>query len=257
MVVLINRGDATFERGATYPTGLQPAQVVSADFNGDGLPDLAIASTVPAGNIVVLLNRGGGRFARSQTLTVGAAVLYMQVADVNGDHRPDLLVGDALRGITVLIGRGNGTFTTGTTVPLPIIEGFAVGDVNHDGIVDIAIPGFIRNTVSVFLGRGDGTFAPPIVSVVNPRPGVVPTFPISAVMADLNGDDAPDLAVSGGTDNTLYIMAGDGTGRFVTTESHPLQQMPRTIIADDVNRDGRSDLVVTELLGRTAILLHS
>jgi hypothetical protein len=76
------------------------------------------------------------------------------------------------------------------------------------------------------------------------------------VIADLNGDGDLDLAVSGDTDTTLHIMLGDGAGRFVTTDSYPVQ-IGRTIIADDFNRDKRPDLAVTEALGQTAVLLHN
>jgi hypothetical protein len=126
----------------------------------------------------------------------------METADVKGDHRPDLLVADQLRGVTVLIGRGDGIFTTGATLPIRLFESFAVGDVNHDRIVDVVVPTTLLNAVSVFLGRGDGTFAPPIASRVTLHPGIVPTLPVAAVIADLNGDGNLDLAVSGGTDRT-------------------------------------------------------
>lgn len=78
---------------------------------------------------------------------------------------------------------------------------------------------------------------------------------MAAGMADLNGDGSADLAVSGGADSTLYIMVGDGTGRFATVEDHPVQ-VPRTIVADDLNGDGANDLAVTSLSGGTSVLLH-
>ena len=91
-------------------------------------------------NVEVFLNQGGGRFAHSQTLTVGigmiGGLLSMETADFNGDHRPDLLVNDEFRGVRVLVGRGDGTFTQGGLLPIPppipVSEGIAVGDVNHD-----------------------------------------------------------------------------------------------------------------------------
>lgn len=235
-VVLTNRGDGTFVRGATFPTGLLPRRVLAADFNGDGRPDLAIANSAPADNVVVLLNQGGGRFARSQTLTMGIGViagfLSMETADVNGDHRPDLLVVEELRGVQVLIGRGDGTFGAGPTLPFALFEDVAVGDVNHDGIADIALPATFQGTVVVFLGRGDGSFAPPISIGVSPHFGVLPTLPVDVEFIDLNGDGNLDLAVSGGPDMELHLMLGDGTGRFTTTESYPVH-IGRTIITDD------------------------
>lgn len=262
VVLLTNRGDGTFTRGATYPTSRLPGRILSGDFNGDGRPDLAIATSAPTDNVVVLLNQGGGRFVHSQTLTVGIGlnliglVASMDTADVNGDHRPDLLVADQLRGVVVLIGRGDGTFTRGAILAIRLFESPAAGDVNPDGIVDVAIPDTFRNSVSVFLGRGDDTFAPPIVSTVNLHPGLPPTLTPEAAIADFNGDGDPDLIVSGGTDRMVHIMLGDGTGQFTTTENYPAQ-IARTIVVDDFNHDGRPDLAITQALGGTEVLLHN
>jgi hypothetical protein len=220
-----------------------------------------MATSAPADNLMVLLNQGGGRFVRSATLTVGIGlnligeVASMETADVNGDHRPDLLVADQLRGVVVLISHGDGTFTQGATLPTRLFESFAAGDVNHDRTVDVAIPDTFRNSVSVFIGRGNGTFTPPIVSTVNPHPGVIPTLPVATVIADLNGDGNPDLAVSGGTDRLIHIMLGNGMGRFTNAESYPVL-IGRTIIVDDFNHDKRPDLAVSQLLGGAEVLLH-
>jgi FG-GAP-like repeat len=103
-----------------------------------------VANSAPADNVVVLLSRGCGQFARSQTLTVGIGViagfLSMGTADVNGDHRPDLLVVEEFRGVQMLIGRGDKTFAAGPTLPAAVFEDVAVGDVNHDGVMAIALP---------------------------------------------------------------------------------------------------------------------
>lgn len=262
VVLLTNRGDGTFTREAAYPTSPLPGRIVAADFDSDGRPDLAIATSAPTDNVVVLLNQGSGRFVRSQTLTVGVGlnlvglVASMETADVNGDHRPDLLVADQLRGVVVLIGRGDGTVTRGAILPIRLFESPAVGDLNHDGIVDVAIPDTFRNSVSVFLGRGNGTFAPPIVSTINLHPGLVPTLTPEAAIADFNGDGFPDLVVSGGTDRMVHIMLGDGAGHFTTTESYPAQ-IARTIVVDDFDHDGRPDLAITQALGGTEVLLHN
>jgi hypothetical protein len=262
VVLLTNRGDGKFTREATYHTSAIPGHILTADFNRDGRPDLAITTSAPTDNVVVLLNQGGGRFVRSQTLTVGIGlnpvgfVASMETADVNGDHRPDLLIVDQLRGVVVLIGHGDGTFTRGATLPIRLFEGVAVGDVNHDGIVDVVVPDAFRNSVAVFLGRGDGSFAAPIVSTINLHPAVPPTLTPQAATADFNGDGNLDLAVSGGTDLMVHIMLGDGTGRFTTTESYPAK-IARTFVVDDFNHDGRPDLAITQALGGTEVLLHN
>lgn len=260
VVVLFNRGDGTFARGPRYPTGASPVHVVAADFNGDGRPDLATAGAAPVNNVVVLVNQGDGAFAHAAAYSVGTSVLSMETADVNGDGSPDLLVGDSFTGrVLLLTSNGDGTFSTGATVAtFTGLEGFAVDDANHDGAVDIVIPGLIRNVVSVFLGRGDGTFATAIDSPVNldPVTTLPPTINVAAGMFDLDGDGANDLAVSGGADQRLYVMLGDGTGRFATTEHHPVTT-PRTIIADDFDVDRQPDLAVSELRGGVAILLHN
>ncbi|MGH9138137.1 MAG: FG-GAP repeat domain-containing protein [Acidimicrobiales bacterium] len=260
VVVLFNHGDGTFARGPAYATGPGPVDVVAADFNGDGRPDLATAAAVPFGNIVVLLNQGGGQFVRSSSSSVGTGVLSMVTADVDGDASPDLLVGDVFTGrVIVLLSNGDGTFSTGATVATYTgLEAIAAGDANGDGAVDIVIPNLIRNSVSVFLGRGDGSFGSSIDSPVNPEPltTVPPTINVAAEVHDLDDDGANDLVVSGGADQRLYVMLGDATGRFATTEWHPVGT-PRTIISDDFDLDGQPDLAVTELRGGIAVLLHS
>lgn len=157
--------------------------------------------------------------------------------------------------LLVLNGHGDGTFTRGATLPIHLFEGLAVGDVNHDGIVDVGIPDTFRNSVSVFLGRGDGSFAAPIVSTINRHPALPPTLTPQASIADFNGDGNPDLAISGGTDLMIHIMLGDGTGRFTTTESYPAK-IARTFVVDDFNHDGRPDLAITQARGGTEVLLH-
>jgi len=121
------------------------------------------------------------------------------VGDFNGDGVPDLAVAvdayaDGVPGsVAILLGNGDGTFTlqaatpaTGDT-PLSI----AVGDLNGDGILDLAVSNGYDNTtqtwgtVTVLLGAGDGTFTP---TAVSPAVGSLPS---SIAVADFNGTASP------------------------------------------------------------------
>src|SRR6266446_9666615 len=81
----------------------------------------------------------------------------------------------------------------------------AIGDLNADGILDLVVPTFITNTVSVMLGNGDGTFGPE-------RTFVTGSDPFSVAIADLNADGKPDLVVANYGSNTLSLMLGNGDG---------------------------------------------
>jgi hypothetical protein len=89
-------------------------------------------------------------------------------------------------------------------------DGAAVGDLNHDGSLDLVVANFIDNTVSVLLGRGDGTFAPKVDYQTGKGPS-------SIAIADVNGDGKPDLVVSNFTDGTLSVLKGNGDGTFHCT----------------------------------------
>ena len=125
-----------------YAIQVQTGGIVVGDFNGDGRPDLVVASQ---GGIDVLLNSGGGNFGRPiHTEQSGVPV----TADFNGDGKLDLMLPDG----HLLLGRGDGTFLPPRYMPGGGVA--AAGDFNNDGRVDLLTYG------RVLLGNGDGTFRP-------------------------------------------------------------------------------------------------
>jgi Bacterial Ig-like domain (group 3)/FG-GAP-like repeat/FG-GAP repeat len=158
-----------------YVSGSNPGSVVVEDFNGDGKQDLAVGDTLAG--VTVLLGDGPGVFtaAPGSPFLTRFAIQSLAVGDFNGDGRPDIAVdastvgdfnGDfrldiaASNGVTVLLGDGNGTFTTplGTgwfaleTVNSLLPASMAVGDFNQDGRPDLAVPGNSGDRISVLLG---------------------------------------------------------------------------------------------------------
>ena len=104
--LLFAQGGATF--GAPMRWGVlgNPWSLVMADFNNDGLPDLASTSYLGAAsnNVFVLINQGGGQFVPGATSTAGSFPEAIVAADFDGDGQIDLAVGNHdSRDVTVLL----------------------------------------------------------------------------------------------------------------------------------------------------------
>ena len=154
--------------GAAYPTGDLPNNLVTADFNGDGILDIAVPAfnslgTYVPGSVSIFLGNGDGTFTAAPSVPTGVFPSWISTADFNGDGKSDLAVTSLVDStITIFLGNGDGTFA-----PLPAIsEPFsdvgqlAVGDFNGDGIEDIAMTQPAARSVLILLGNGDGTFIP-------------------------------------------------------------------------------------------------
>src|ERR1019366_4226030 len=86
-------------------------------------------------------------------------------------------------------------------------QAVAVGDFNGDGNLDLAIANSTGNTVSVLLGKGDGTFSPKVDYATGSAPQGV-------VVGDFNGDGHLDMAVTNSASNTVSVFLGNGDGSF-------------------------------------------
>jgi hypothetical protein len=133
--------------------------VAIGDFNGDGTPDIVSA---PHGGIALSLGTGDGTFAAPliPNLDLMDGINAFGVGDFNGDGITDLLVDDEDTGqLTVLLGKGDGTFAVGQSMPFST-QSIATADFNGDGKIDLALSGGAQTTI--LLGNGDGTFTAPL-----------------------------------------------------------------------------------------------
>jgi hypothetical protein len=195
---------ALSERGiepSAVAVGGSPSDIVTADFNGDGNADLAVASA-SAGNVTVFLGDGKGGFSPAGTFPAGSNPSALAVADLNGDGKPDLVVANQGEDtVTVLLGDGTGNFSQ-TSTNISAGSGptaLAIADFNGDGSLDIAVADSGSNTVTLLLGDGTGAMVSDVVFQVGAGPS-------SVVAADFDGDGKPDLAVASLGDGTITIL---------------------------------------------------
>src|SRR6516225_5812892 len=97
LVVFLSNGFGSFRRAGTYQTGTRALFVTTGDFNGDGVPDLAVIhGGRPPGfldsNVSILLGDGQGNFQQSETLSLGNQPIFAAAGDFNGDGYQDLAV---------------------------------------------------------------------------------------------------------------------------------------------------------------------
>jgi sugar lactone lactonase YvrE len=222
--------------------------MVVADFNSDGIQDLAVVNG-DSNVVTVFLGNGDGTFnlvATSSPVAVGST--KEAVGDFNRDGIPDLVVTSyQSSSVTILLGNGDGTFTATPTSPVAGASPNAVvsGDFNQDGKVDLAISDLYDDAVAILLGNGDGTFAA-ATSVHSGSQG----SPVAA--ADFNGDGKLDLAVgvsgAGGIGDSVIILSGNGDGTFSSAPAGPVavSNFIASINVGDFNADGLPDLAVTD-----------
>lgn len=252
--ILLNSGTGTFLPAVNYAVGSEgsdPVSVAVGDFNGDGKPDLAVANAKEGGSVSVLLNDGNGTFQAAVNYMVGGVPTSVAAGDFNADGNLDLVVAGVagpkdLFYVGVLLGDGSGGFRA----PVSIATGFApyfvaVADFNGDGKLDFAVANAGDGDVSIFLGKGDGSFEPPrsyAAGIVAP--------PATIAVGDLNGDGRPDMAVggypvSGGGLTAVTVLMATGGGAFNSARVFPAPQYPEAVAVGDFNGDGKLDLAAT------------
>jgi Bacterial type II and III secretion system protein/FG-GAP-like repeat len=231
-----------------YATGAAPDALASADFNGDGFNDLAVANNTD-NTVSILLGNGDGTFGAATSVAVGTGPVAIAAADLNADGNADLAVVNQTDGtVSILLGNGDGTFqapTTLTTGTQP--TAIAIADFDADGREDLAVTNGGDNTVSIFLGNGDGTFQPGVTYATG-------VLPVSIAVGDLNGDGFPDIVVANQTDNTISILLNNGTaaaGSFAARTDYATGNMPTAVAVADFNLDSLLDVVVANQADNT------
>jgi len=253
VLVLLGHGDGTLASKTDFlvASGSSVKHVEVGDLNGDGKPDIAVATLGP---LYVLLGNGDGTFTKGGEYVSGGGAVGVAIGDLNRDGKPDLVTPFFAGGlpasgtVAVLIGNGDGTFQEAQRYEVggglgP--QSVSIVDLNGDGNPDLLVGGF--GDVSVLIGNGSGSFVPSAVYPAHHGEGPWPLQGQGVGVGDLNGDGRPDIAVADEWHPTrgapgLLVLLGNGDGTFREDAVYGGNSSYAVAIGD-LNGDGRPDLV--------------
>ncbi|CAF4542922.1 unnamed protein product [Rotaria socialis] len=247
----------TFGAPTTYSTSNTPRSIVAADVNADGSVDIIVANN-GGNNVGVFINSGTGAFSIQMTYSTGASSNPNSVttADINADGEIDIIVANNnANNVGVLINNGNGIFAAQVTYssgngPNCVV----VVDVNGDGKVDIIVANYNANNVGVLINAGNGTFIAQVT--YSTGGGSNPAF---LAAADVNGDGKIDITVANYGASNVGVLINNGNGTFAAqvTYSTGGSSNPNCVVAADVNKDGKVDIIVANNgLNNVGVLLN-
>lgn len=250
LIVLNNRTSSStisFLGVNNISLGTSLAAIAITDLDGDTKPDVVIVDD-SINSVSVLMNTstiGTASFTRTD-FTVGTLPDAVAIGDLDGDGKPDLAVANYTSNtISVLLNTSTlGSISFSSAISLNIgttPSAVAIGDIDGDGKLDLAVTGQNTNTVRVLLNNstiGSVNFSPATTFAVG-------TVPMSVAIGDIDGDGKPDLAIANQNSNNVSVLKNNssiGSATFASATNFAVSIVPRSILMADLDGDGKLDL---------------
>jgi hypothetical protein len=248
--ILLNLGSGTF--GTPIPSSAGTDVLGLAVENPSSHPNLAVFSQGSGngdGSVSVMINSGQGSFG-APTKFLGGWPQAVALLDLNGDGNSDLAVLDSRSDtVSVLLGRGGGTFSD----PVDYDAGanydqasVAVADLNGDGKPDVATT--TATGLRVLLNEDGGVLAAPVDYPTGAGASLV-------VLTDLAEDGNIDAIVVNSMDNNVSVLLHQGGSTLAPAVKYLVGGVgPSSLAVDDVNGDGKRDIVVATSTGVSVLI---
>ncbi len=244
--------------GSPIAIGEKPISLITADLNGDGDLDLAVA-TLETGKIYLLLGNGLGEFTSPMCISPVDLVfpISMTAGDFDENGLVDLAIAELRGRVVVLLGTGHAEFRLKETIQVgAATNSITTGDFNEDSPLDLVTANKEDGIVTIIFGDGAGGFANR-TDLGLEYPGLH-IAPVKALPGDFNGDGHLDLAViCGSLVAHLSILLGNGLGRFVSFINYNLGTPYEVVTVSDFDGNGYSDIAIAgRHENQVRILLH-
>jgi hypothetical protein len=210
----------------TYGFGSNAISTVAGDINSDGYPDL-VTARIWTDEVLVFLNDGTGHFVYTATYAVGNGPYQVTLGDMNGDSKLDIVVANQNynsdgtpsygNDVSILLNNGDGTFSSSQNYGTSgnATRALALGDLDNDGDLDVAVADFIQDKVRTYINDGNGVLSNEVV---------YPRYRGNHVrMLDVDKDGDLDLAVANGNDGTASLFFNDGHAHFPVEKVYQLE----------------------------------